>query len=93
MKTCKDLLPSKSCTACWLNCANTALYNSPSKSLCYIIRSKEELERCYDDQRVKTYILSCINTKYDDKIEYCYLAIIHYLPDYINIYNAILLLK
>lgn len=92
MKTCKDLSPSKHCTACWMNSANTALYNNPSSATCYVIRSKEELERCYNNGRVKSYIMSCLNTEYNDKIEYCFLAIKEYFPEYITIYDMIMLL-
>ncbi len=92
MKTCKDLHPSKPCNSCWMNSANTALYNNPSSATCYIIHSKQELERCYDNDRVKTYILKCLSSKYNDKIEYCYLAIVNYFPDFLDIYNITLLL-
>lgn len=93
IKVCKDLKPSKPCTSCWMNNANSALYNNPSSATCYISRSKEEIELCYDNTRVKAYIIKCLQAKYNDKIEYCFLAIQEYFPEYIRIYDTVMLLQ
>lgn len=92
IKICKDLKPSKECPSCWMNTANQVILTDLRSLTCYIIKSKEELSHC-NHSTIKKYILSCINTKYNDKIEYCYLAIKEYYPEFLSSYDVIILLQ